>query len=85
MDTEKDLLRFIELAWLTNDEVAKLSGVSPNTFTRWKSGTRAGPRTFIAARDAAIELAHQRGTLPVTDKDRARSLGVKKLIKRMSK
>lgn len=86
MDTIEDLYQFASLARILIKEGCDVAGVSPVTVARWKRGDfQPHPAKYLAFRDALIDLAHQRGTLPVTDKDKARSLGIKKLIGRMTK
>lgn len=87
MDTVTDLYRFAQLARITIAEACRQPGCPKNTtVSRWKEKKQEpNPHKFIAVRDALIELAHDRCTLPVNDVDQARRMGLKKLIGRMKK
>lgn len=87
MDTVTDLYRFAQLARITISEACQQPGCPTNrTVSRWHTqNLEPNPHKFIAVRDALIELAHDRCTLPVNDVDQARRMGLKKLIGRMKK
>lgn len=87
MDTVTDLYRFAQLARITISEACQMPGCPTNrSVSRWHTkGLEPNHGKFLAVRDALIELADDRGTLPVTDIDQAKRLGLKKLIERMKK
>lgn len=84
MDDIEDLYKFAKKARILIKEVCEIADVHPVSVSRWRRGIfNPNPTQYIAFRDALIDLAHQRRTLPVTDKDKAHAMGIKKLIKRM--
>lgn len=87
MDTVTDLYRFAQLARITISDACNRSGsVTNKTVSEWKCKGRVPQHgKFLAVRDALIELADERGTLPLTDVDEARRMGMKELIGKMSK
>ena len=85
MDSVEDLYTFARLARITMTEACQMPGCPSNrSVSRWHTrGIEPQHSKFLAVRDALIDLAHDRGTLPVTDRHQARSLGLRNLIGRM--
>lgn len=60
--------------------------VTARQVSKWRhSKAEPKPEKIGALETALIDLAHHAGTLPVTDKDKARAMGIRKLVARMER
>lgn len=67
METIEEVLELARLSRVTITEACKEAEISNNTVSRWRKGVQPRPVKFFAFRLAVMDLAYDRGSLPIVD------------------